>query len=52
MYEYLIKKNYQYPSNPSLSHIFLLDYPLYEILKEELENRFKRHEDMDELAMN
>lgn len=52
MYEYLIKKNYQYPSTPSISHMFALDYQLDEILKEGLDNRFKRHEDMAELVRN
>jgi len=38
------EKNYQYPSTPSLSHMFAMDYQLDKILnKEGLENRFKRH---------
>ncbi|HSQ89713.1 alanine--glyoxylate aminotransferase family protein [Romboutsia sp.] len=50
MYEYILKKNYQYPSTPSLSHMFTLDFQLDEILKEGLDNRFKRHEDMANLV--
>lgn len=50
MYEYILKKNYQYPSTPSLSHMFALDFQLDEILKEGLDNRFKRHEDMANLV--
>lgn len=43
IYEYIQKKDYQYPSTPSLSHMFALDYQLDKILKEGLENRFNRH---------
>lgn len=50
MYEYILKKNHQYPSTPSISHMFALDYQLDEILKEGLDNRFKRHEDMANLV--
>ena len=46
MYKYLKKKNYQYPSTPSISHMFALDYQLDNILKEGPTNRFKRHEEM------
>ncbi len=46
LYEYLKKKNYQYPSTPSLSHMFALDYQLDLIFQEGLENRFQRHLDM------
>jgi len=38
-----VKKNYQYPSTPSVSHYFALDYQLDRILAEGLENRFARH---------
>ena len=48
MYKYLKKKNYQYPSTPSISHMYALDYQLDNILKEGLDNRFKRHEEMAE----
>lgn len=42
-----VKKDYQYPSTPSLSHYFALDYQLSQILDVEgLDNRFARHEAM------
>ncbi|GIM29329.1 aminotransferase [Clostridium polyendosporum] len=51
LYKYIQKKNYQYPSTPSISHMFALDYQLNYILNEEgLENRFKRHIDMAEIV--
>lgn len=43
MYDYVQKKDYQYPSTPSLAHMFALDYQLDKILEEGLENRFARH---------
>ncbi len=43
LYEYLVKKDYQYPFTPSLSHMFALDYQLGLIIEEGLENRFQRH---------
>ncbi|MEA1959864.1 MAG: alanine--glyoxylate aminotransferase family protein [Bacillota bacterium] len=46
IYNYLKKKDYQYPSTPSLSHMFALDYQLDKILEEGLETRFKRHQEM------
>ena len=46
LYEYIQKKDYQYPSTPSLSHMFALDYQLDKILDEGLENRFARHHEM------
>ncbi|MEA1974869.1 MAG: alanine--glyoxylate aminotransferase family protein [Bacillota bacterium] len=43
--KYVDTKPYQYPSTPSLPHMFALDYQLDKILnKEGLENRFSRHE--------
>ena len=51
--KYLKKKNYQYPSTPSLSHMFALDYQLDYILNVEgLENRFKRHIEMADIVRN
>lgn len=42
-----VKKNDQYPSTPSLSHMFALDYQLTRIVEEEgIENRFARHKKM------
>ena len=52
MYEYIVSKNYQYPSTPSLSHMFALNFQLNQILKEGLENRFARHEDMARIVRN
>lgn len=46
LYNYIQKKDYQYPSTPSLSHMFALDYQLDRILEEGLENRFARHIEM------
>lgn len=46
LYETIQKKDYQYPSTPSLSHMFALDYQLDKILAEGLENRFARHQEM------
>jgi len=43
LYEYIQKKDYQYPSTPSLSHMFALDYQLDKMLAEGLDNRYKRH---------
>ncbi len=43
LYEKVIK-SYQYPSTPSLEHMFALDYQLTKVLdKEGLKNRFERH---------
>lgn len=44
LYNYIQKKDYQYPSTPSLSHMYALQYQLHRIIDEEgLENRFARH---------
>ena len=45
MYKYILKKDHQYPSTPSLSHMFALDYKLEKMEKEGFENIFKRHEE-------
>lgn len=51
LYNFIQKKDYQYPSTPSLAHMFALDYQLEYILNEEgLENRFARHEQMMKLV--
>lgn len=50
LYDYIQKKDYQYPSTPSLSHMFALDYQLDRILEEGLENRFARHKAMAEIV--
>jgi len=46
LYEYIQKKDHQYPSTPSLAHMFALDYQLDRILAEGIENRFARHIEM------
>ena len=46
LYDYIQKKDHQYPSTPSLSHMFALNYQLDRILEEGLENRFARHKEM------
>ena len=43
LYEFVRDKDNQYPSTPSLSHMFALDYQLDRILAEGLDNRFARH---------
>lgn len=48
LYDYIQKKDYQYPSTPSLSHMFALDYQLDCIMQEGIENRFNRHIEMAE----
>ncbi len=46
LYNYIEKKDYQYPSTPSLSHMFAMNFQLDRILAEGLENRYKRHFEM------
>jgi len=47
LYNTIQKKDYQYPSTPSISHMYALDYQLDKILEQEgLDNRFKRHQEM------
>lgn len=46
LYNYIQKKDHQYPSTPSLPHMFALHYQLHRILEEGLENRFARHLEM------
>jgi aspartate aminotransferase-like enzyme len=43
IYDTIQKKDYQYPSTPSLPHMFALDYQLDRIMEEGIENRFDRH---------
>lgn len=50
LHKYIQKKDYQYPSTPSLSHMFALDYQLDKILEEGLDNRFARHEEMAKIV--
>ncbi len=46
LYDTIQKKDHQYPSTPSLPHMFALDFQLDRILAEGLENRFARHKEM------
>jgi aspartate aminotransferase-like enzyme len=48
LYNYIEKKDHQYPSTPSLSHMFALNFQLDRILSEGLENRYRRHFEMAE----
>ena len=50
LYDFLQKKDYQYPSTPSLSHMFALDFQLDCILEEGLEKRYARHIEMAEIV--
>lgn len=43
IYNYLRKKDYQYPSTPNESLMFAMDYQLDKILAEGLDARFARH---------
>ena len=49
--KYVDKKDYQYTSTPSLSHMYALDFQLDRIEKEGLENRFTRHMEMAEFMI-
>lgn len=46
MHEYILKKDHQYPSTPSLSHMFALDYKLDKMMEEGMDNIFARHLEM------
>lgn len=48
LFDYIQDKDYQYPSTPSLSHMYALDYQLERILAEGLKQRFNRHLQMAE----
>jgi len=51
LYDYLVKKDFQYPSTPSLSHMYALDKQLDYILNiEGLENRYARHLELAEIT--
>ncbi|NLW89795.1 MAG: alanine--glyoxylate aminotransferase family protein [Clostridiaceae bacterium] len=43
LYKFVKEKPYQYPSTPSIPHMFALDYQLDRILKEGLAARYERH---------
>ena len=46
IYDFIQKKDYQYPSTPTLSHMFALDFQLDRMLEEGLDNRWARHAEM------
>ncbi|HCX61269.1 MAG TPA: aminotransferase [Clostridiales bacterium] len=48
LYNYIQKKDYQYPSTPALSIMYAMDYQLDKILEEGLDNRYERHFSMAE----
>ncbi|MCQ2482503.1 MAG: alanine--glyoxylate aminotransferase family protein [Clostridia bacterium] len=48
--KFVKEKPYQYPSTPSLSHMYALDYQLDKILNEGVMNRYKRHCEMAEIV--
>lgn len=50
LHKYIEEKDFQYPSTPSLSHMYALDYQLDQILEEGLDNRFARHIEMAEFV--
>ncbi len=52
LYQYIKDKDYQYPSTPSLSHMFALDFQLDRILTEGLDARFDRHSRMADEVRN
>lgn len=53
LYKCILKRDYQYPSTPTLPHMFALDYQLDYILNVEgLENRFERHLQMANIVRN
>lgn len=46
-----VRESYQYPSTPSLPHMFALDYQLTQILEVEgLENRYARHAELADIV--
>ncbi|SHI86143.1 pyridoxal-phosphate-dependent aminotransferase family protein [Lutispora thermophila] len=46
LYQYIQKKEYQYPSTPAISIMYAMDYQLDKILEEGLNSRFERHLEM------
>ncbi|BEP28625.1 pyridoxal-phosphate-dependent aminotransferase family protein [Helicovermis profundi] len=45
LYKYILKKDHQYPSTPTLSHMFALDYKLDKMEKEGFDAIYDRHEE-------
>jgi len=52
IYNCIQKKDYQYPSTPTVSHMFALDYQLNKMMEEGFENRFTRHTKMADYVRN
>ena len=52
IYNCIQKKDYQYPSTPTVSHMFALDYQLNKMMEEGFENRFARHTKMADYVRN
>ena len=53
LYKYVVKKPFQYPSTPSLPHMFALEKQLNYIINEEgQENRYARHLEMAKITRN
>jgi len=48
--KFVKEKPFQYPSTPSLSHMFALDFQLDRILEEGIENRYNRHLEMAKIV--
>ncbi|RPJ04318.1 MAG: alanine--glyoxylate aminotransferase family protein [Spirochaetaceae bacterium] len=48
--KFIKEKDFQYPSTPSLAHMFALDLQLDRIMKEGVENRFKRHQELAKMV--
>jgi predicted phosphoserine aminotransferase len=50
LYDFVKNKDNQYPSTPSLSHMYALDFQLDRMLAEGLEHRWARHIEMAEIV--
>ena len=50
--KFVKEKPYQYPSTPSESHMFALDYQLDKILEEGVENRYQKHVRLAKIAQD
>ena len=48
IYDFIQKKDYQYPSTPSLPLMYAMDYQLDRMMAEGMENRWARHIEMAE----
>lgn len=50
LYETVKRTDYQYISTPAIPMMFAMDYQLDKILKEGLENRYKRHQQLGDIV--